>query len=337
MSSILVGILTRNRPHYVRETILSVLNQTLSDIRIIVSENPTTAEVSASTSQWIDELNDPRISYVLQPLDGGEYGQGRYLFDACQESYFCMIHDDDLMEPGYLEYAVKTLNDNPELAFFCSSQYLIDADGKKQPGLTEKYASYQARDLYPEGPMKDTLIPLLENGLFSISGAVFRHADIAEYGLVDSDIGGIYPFEFNVFLRLAERGLPAWYSPQRLIAYRWHDTSMRQSDGSILTLYMVETLVELLERRRFCGKAEKLRRKLLSYNLRNLGYILLVANRQKDGLRVLIRALRLNPTGPSIWAYLMVALIAPAYVRARWRDKVNLTPPSASWAKAIPE
>ena len=337
MASILVGISTRNRPHYVRETVMSVREQTLTDIRIVVSENPTTPEISASTVQWIDEQNDPRLSYTLQPLDSGEYGQGRYLIEECKERYFCLIHDDDLMEPGYLEYAVKTLDENPDLAFFSSSQYLIDAEGNKQDALTEEYALYQARDKYPEGRMLDTLMPLLEHGLFSISGAVFRYSDVVEYGLVDSDIGGIYPFEFNVFLRIAERGLGAWYSPKRLIAYRWHDTSMRQSDGSILTLYMVETLVELLERRKFTGRAEKSRRRLLSYNLRNLGYILLVAHRKKEALSALAKAVRLNPAGLSLWAYLAVAIIAPAYVRSRWQDKVNISPPSPSWKAAIPD
>lgn len=336
MASILVSISTRNRPHFVRETVLSVLNQTLHDIRVVVSENPTTPETSETTAKWIEELNDPRISYVLQPLDGGEYGQGRFLFDECEEPYFCMIHDDDLMTSGYLEYALKTLGENPDLDFFSSSQYLIDAESNKQDALTEEYALYQARDKYPEGPMKDTLVPLLENGLFSISGAVFRYSSVAKYGLVDADIGGIYPFEFNVFLRLAERGCSAWYSPQRLIAYRWHDTSMRQSDGSILTLYMVDTLVELLERRQFEGHAEKLRRKLLSYNLRNLGYILLVADRKKEAISALFKAVRLNPKGLSLWSYLLVALVAPGYVRSSWRDKVNISPPSPSWEKAIP-
>jgi glycosyltransferase involved in cell wall biosynthesis len=336
MARVLVGISTRNRPDLVRETVKSVLNQTFKDIRVIVSENPSDPAISDSVSSWIAGLHEARISYYLQPIDGGEYAQGRYLYDQCREPYFCMIHDDDLMDPGYLEQALAVLDADPDLAFFSSGQYLIDADGRFLPEMTERYALYQARDRFSEGRMDDTLSPLLKHGLFSISGTVFRTSSIRDHGLVDSDIGGIYPFEFNVFLRIAERGMPAWYTPRRLIAYRWHDTSMRQADGSIHTRYMVETLVLLLERRRFSGRAEKLRRRLLSYNLRNLGYICIVANERKAGLRALLKALQLNPRGVGLWAYFTLALVAPGYVRARWRDRVNLAPPSPSWAEAIP-
>lgn len=336
MSRVLVGVTTRNRPDYVRKTVESVVKQNYSDIRIIVSENPSDPEVAKSVSAWIEALADPRVSYKLQPVDGGEYGQGRYLVSECREPYFCILHDDDLMDPDYLEQAVRVLDTDPSLAFFSSSQYLIDAEGKKQPELTEQYAEFQARDKYPEGRMENTLAPLLEHGLFSISGAVFRASCVKDYGLVDEDIGGIYPFEFNVFLRIAERRLPAWYTPRRMIAYRWHDTSMRQSDGSILTRYMVETLVELLQRRRFEGEEESLRQRLLAYNLRNLGYILLVAGEHKAAIGCLLRAIRYHPLGLSLWAYLAGALLIPGYVRKRWADKVNLAPPSSSWAEAIP-
>jgi hypothetical protein len=157
------------------------------------------------------------------------------------------------MEPRYLETALQRLEADGELAFFSSSQSIIDGNGDPQPEMTEQYAAFQGRDRFPDARMDNTLEPLLEFGLFSISGAVFRHASVAPHGLVDPDLGGIYPFEFNVFLRIAERGLPAWYTPERLVAYRWHSASMRQSDGSILTRYMVETLVEVLRRRRFGG------------------------------------------------------------------------------------
>jgi glycosyltransferase involved in cell wall biosynthesis len=336
MARVLVGIPTRNRPQLVRDAVLSVLAQSFTDFRLVVSENPSSPEVSAQVSAWVAGLGDPRVRYHLQPVDGGEYLQGRYLVGECREPYFCMLHDDDRMEPGYLAQAVERLDADNALAFFASSQYIIDKHGERQPAMTEQYAQYQARDRFPEGRMENSLEPLLEFGLFSISGPVFRHAAVASYGLVDADLGGIYPFEFNVFLRIAERGLPVWYTPQRLIAYRWHDTSMRQSDGSILTRYMVETLVELLKRRRFSGRAELLRRRLLAYNQRNLACIELVAGERAKGVGTMLEALRTHPRGLGLWAYAAAALVAPSLLRRRFAPRVNLTPPSPSWAQAVP-
>jgi glycosyltransferase involved in cell wall biosynthesis len=336
MARVLVTVPTRNRPLMVRDAVQSVLAQSMPDFRLIVTENPSAPEVSAQVREWVESLGDPRASYHLHALDGGEYLQGRFLVGECREPYFCMLHDDDRMEPRYLERALEKLDGDAELAFFSSGQYIIDANGDRQPGMTERYAAFQARDRYPAARMENTLEPLLEHGLFSISGTVFRHSAVAPYGLVDADLGGIYPFEFNVFLRVAERGLPAWYTPERLIAYRWHNSSMRQSDGSILTRYMVETLVELLRRRRFTGRAEKLRRRLLAYNLRNLGCIEVVAGERANGLRFLLEAIRLHPQGASLWTYAAAAMAAPWWLRQRFGAKVNLSPPSPSWAQAVP-
>lgn len=320
----------------VRDAVLSVLAQRHADFRLIVSENPSSPDVSAQVSAWVASLGDPRVSYHLQPIDGGEYLQGRYLVEQCREPYFCMLHDDDRMEPDYLAQAIERMDADGELAFFASSQYVIDKQGERQLEMTEQYARFQARDRFAEGRMDNILEPLLEFGLFSISGPVFRHASVASYGLVDADLGGIYPFEFNVFLRIAERGLPAWYTPKRLIAYRWHDTSMRQSDGSILTRYMVENLVELLERRRFCGRAEMLRRRLLAYNLRNLGCIEIVAGERRKGAATMREAVKLRPSAAGLWAYAAAALVAPWLLRKRFGSRVNLAPPSPSWAQAVP-
>lgn len=336
MARILVTIPTRNRPQLLRHAVRSVLAQTMPDFRLIVTENPSSPEVSAQVRDWVASVDDPRLSYHRHAIDGGEYLQGRFLVDECREPYCCMLHDDDRMEPRYLETALRRLDADGELAFFSSSQHIIDADGNPQPAMSEDYAAFLGRDRFPDARMDSPLEPLLQFGLFSISGAVFRHASVASYGLVDPDLGGIYPFEFNVFLRIAERGLPAWYTPERLIAYRWHSASMRQSDGSILTRYMVETLVELLRRRRFQGRAEALRRRLLAYNLRNLGCIELVAGERWKALRTLLQGLRLRPQARSLWAYAVAALVAPWWLRARFGSRVNLSPPPPSWAQAVP-
>ncbi|RYY84279.1 MAG: glycosyltransferase family 2 protein, partial [Comamonadaceae bacterium] len=336
MARVLVTIPTRNRPDLVRHAVRSVLAQTMQDFRLVVTENPSTPEVSRQVRAWVEAQGDPRLSYHLHPVDGGEYLQGRFLVADCREPYCCMLHDDDRMEPRYLETALRRLDADDELAFFSSSQTVIDVNGDPQPELTQQYADFLGRDRFPDARMDDTLAPLLEHGLFSISGAVFRHASVAQHGLVDPDLGGIYPFEFNVFLRVAERGLPAWYTPERLVAYRWHSASMRQCDGSILTRYMVETLVELLRRRRFHGRAEALRRRLLAYNLRNLGCIQLVAGERTQAVRTLLQALRLHPQGRSLWAYAAAALVAPWWLKRRFGPRVNLSPPSPSWAQAVP-
>ena len=336
MARVLVGVMTRNRLRYVRETVLSVLAQRFADIRVIVSENPTTPEAALELHDWVDSLGDARVSYVLQDVDGGEYGQGRYLFSqVADEPYFCFMHDDDAMGPDYLVRAVAAMDAAPRAVLFQSGQQVIDGDSRPREDWTAEYARFQSRHR-PVGLMSDALEVLLRHGLFSISGAVLRSVSVCASGLVDADMGGIYPFEFNVFLRALEGGAPAWYTPERLLQYRWHAQSMRHTDGATLTGYMVRDLVALLERRRFDGRAERLRRRLLAYNLRNLAMIDLVADQPASAWPRLRRALALHPSGASLWASAARLLLQPATLRKQYADRVNLADPSPSWARAIP-
>ncbi|WJW76306.1 glycosyltransferase [Thiohalobacter sp. IOR34] len=311
-----------------KEAISSVLDQTFQDVRVLVSDNDSEPAASRQVRQHIEELNDPRVSYYLQAENGGEYGQGRYFMRSLQdESYFMILHDDDRLEPEHIEYGLSKLNTDPELAFFSSSQYLFDERGRTLEEMTEEYCRYQSRDRFPEGRMDDALEILLEYGLFSISGSIFRVSAIREHGLVDDDCTGLYPFEFNVFLRIAERRLPAYYTPRKLSGYRWHNESMRNTDGSTLNLSMVETLIRILEKRHFDGRAERLRKNLLSYNYRNYAFIQYVADNPTGCYQALLRGLRLNPMAPSIWAYLALAVFAPFIIRRRWGPRINLAPP----------
>ena len=111
MARVLVGVMTRNRLHFARETILSVLAQRFTDFRLVVSENPTTPDAARALQDWLATLGDPRVEYVLQPIDGGEYGQGRALVARLRdEPYLCFMHDDDVMGPDYLATAVAALD-----------------------------------------------------------------------------------------------------------------------------------------------------------------------------------------------------------------------------------
>ncbi|OGB06163.1 MAG: hypothetical protein A3E25_16355 [Burkholderiales bacterium RIFCSPHIGHO2_12_FULL_69_20] len=337
MARVLVGVMTRNRLRYARETVRSVLAQRCTDIRVIVSENPTTPEAARELRDWVASLGDARIEYVLQPVDGGEYGQGRALLARLRdEPYICFMHDDDAMGPDYLARAVAALDAAPQAVLFQSGQQVIDGDGLAREDWSDDYARFQSRQR-PEGLMADALAVLLRHGLFSISGAVLRSVPLRARGLVDPDLGGIYPFEFNVFLRALEGGAPAWYTPDRLLQYRWHAQSMRHTDGATLTGYMVRDLVTLLERRRFDGQAERMRRRLLAYNLRNLAMIELVAaGRAGAAWPAMRRALRLHPTGTSLWRSAADLLLRPAGLQHHFAPRVNLAAPSPSWAEAIP-
>jgi glycosyltransferase involved in cell wall biosynthesis len=323
MAKVFVGIPTRNRPEYVREAIQSVLGQTFRDLRIIVSDNASDKSAASSVETYIRRLNDPRISYYYQPVDVKEYGQGRFLFERCNEEFFVILHDDDVFVPDCLEIALAVLARHPSSAFFVSDPYIFDETGQRRPDLTLKYLKSHKRGRYPEGKI-DILNPLFSCGHSPISGTVFRLSALKESSLVDPDCEGNYPFEFNVFLRLGERGKSAYYLPRELIGFRFHQKSLRATEVTGFNKGMVETTIKLLERRRFSGVAELRRRKALAFNYRNYAIICFVAESWRGSFRYLMRAIGLNPFSWRNWAFTFLTLFCPFLVKPVFRDRVIL-------------
>ena len=325
--TVFVGIPTRNRPRFVREAIQSVLAQTHAKFAVVVSDNQSTPAAAADVERYVREIADPRLSYHLQPTDGGEYGQGRYLIERCREDYFVILHDDDRLEPQHLAYAVDVMQADQQLAFFSTSQYVIDEDRRYLPRNTREYNRGEGRHRLSEGRIENVLELFMQHGgVFSISGTVFRTAAVRAAGLVDPDCQGLYPFEYNVFLRQAEQGARAYYSTRQLVAYRQHPGTMRNYARPFFNRTMMRTLITILERRRFSGKPERLRRRLLGAVCRNYGYIMYVAGERRACYVFLARALRLYPLSPRTWMYTGVALALPFLIPPLWGNRVTLEP-----------
>lgn len=97
-----VAISTYNRADFLRETILSVLNQTMQDFEIVIVDDGGTDH----SKQVVDDFNDSRIKYFWQENQG--ISAARNL--AAEKStgfYTAVIDDDDLMHPNRLQWQLE--------------------------------------------------------------------------------------------------------------------------------------------------------------------------------------------------------------------------------------
>jgi glycosyltransferase involved in cell wall biosynthesis len=322
MARVLVGIPTRNRPLYVQETVHSVLAQTWSDFRVVVGDDASEVPVSETVAAFVRSLRDSRVSYRREPRRVGEYGQGRALFRECREDYFMILHDDDRIEPGYLEAAVRQLDEHPDLALFLANPYVFDGQGRRSETRTRWYLAEHGRRLFAEGPVA-ILEPLLRCGFVPISGTFFRAAALQASGFVDPGMEGNYPFEFNVLLRLGERGERAWFSRRELLGFRFHGGSCRSTEGPRYNESAVSGMLRLLEPRRFEGACERLRRKILAYTSRNQAVIRLGRGDTPGARRHAVRAVSLNPLSHRNWIYAALVLAVPSLLRPYFRRKLR--------------
>lgn len=315
MPRVFIGIPTLNRPQYVRETLRSVLAQTFPDFRVIVSDNVSEPGVAESVAGFIRDLNDPRVSFFQQPQNVGEYGQGWFFFRSVKdEEFFVILHDDDTLEPDYLATALHTLDAHPDAALFVANPIMMDAKGVDSPEKTNWQRRYYGRAGTPEG-LIDIRTTHMACGFTPICATVFRTQALRESGFVDPDCHGNFPFEMNIFLRLADIGAQGWFCPRELLRFRFHTEALSNYLHLMDNPHVVSTMIKLLARRRYTGMPERRRRIILGRLYRASAAILARQNDPAGCRRDALNALRTCPLSPRTLASAPLAVLAPGLYR----------------------
>lgn len=111
-ATVTIGLPTYNRPDYLRQAVDSLLAQTFSDFKLIISDN---ASEDPSVGELIDEFiaADDRVSAVRRPVNIGAELNFRGLMKDCQTPFFMWAADDDIWEPNFLEVTLEMLSKNP--------------------------------------------------------------------------------------------------------------------------------------------------------------------------------------------------------------------------------
>jgi O-antigen biosynthesis protein len=127
-SLVTVHIPVFNEGAYLRETIQSVRRQTLKRIAIVVTDNCSDDQSFEIAREAARE--DPRIFLLRHQTNIGAAGNFESALPQVATKYFCWLGAHDLMEPDYLEAAVRSLGSCPEAVMaYPSGAFFIDAAG----------------------------------------------------------------------------------------------------------------------------------------------------------------------------------------------------------------
>lgn len=110
-----VGVTTYDRVEMLIETLKSILGQTFHDYEVIVSnDNPNRTLNGASLG-----IDDPRVIFVNQPKNLGEFYNMNFLLKSSRGKYFTWLADDDLYHTDYLlsVHRILTKYDYPPCVF----------------------------------------------------------------------------------------------------------------------------------------------------------------------------------------------------------------------------
>jgi glycosyltransferase involved in cell wall biosynthesis len=218
LTKLTIIILCHNRPAYAKLAIKSALRQTNQDFRLVISDNSSNDELFSLINA---EFSTLEIRRRIPSLPSPDH------FSICisevDTKYFCLFHDDDLMEPGYVDAMLKTIELQPNaVAYSCNAEIFDEA--------TElKHSSFESKDAHViienSRALAGRYFSRFPNGIAPYPAYIYR-SDIVKKIPINAQTGGKYS-DVTWLLEISKRGSIVWNS-QKLIRYRMH----ADSDGS---------------------------------------------------------------------------------------------------------
>mgnify|MGYP002778247116 CR=1 FL=1 len=227
MKNPLVSVIipTYNRPNYLQIAIASVLNQTVQDFEIIVSDDCS----SENPEAVIQAFKDPRIRFRRNATNLGVARNAMCAFQMAHGKYIASLNDDDVWTEQFLEKLLPPLENNAELVLSFCDYTVIDATGTIQPEWTEQQTHQEKRDRLVEGIYHSFWeVGLVNQSIFASCAAVLRRAAINVKELPNA---GVFWDYYLVYLA-CRTGSAAYYCPERLTHYRKHPQSENMLSGS---------------------------------------------------------------------------------------------------------
>jgi len=122
-----IAIPTYNRAgKYLENTLERAVKQSYENIEILVSDNCSTDH----TPEIVKSFSDPRIKFFRQKENLGAFGNWNFLLKEAKGDYFHMYHDDDAIDPDFIETCMKGAGFRKNLALIMTGSRVIDGNDR---------------------------------------------------------------------------------------------------------------------------------------------------------------------------------------------------------------
>ncbi|MBI3650623.1 MAG: glycosyltransferase [Acidobacteria bacterium] len=203
-----VIIPTYNSAAFLRQSLDSVLQQTVHDLEVIVVDDGSTDE----TVSLLDEYQDA-IRYLRQDHAGASAARNRGLAEARGE--FIAFQDaDDLWMPEKLEMQLACFQQQPDSGIVFTDARRFLASGEYQPSFKEQFGNIPTGKIFND---------LLASHFIAMSSVMIRKSCFEQVGLFDESLMGSE--DYNLYLRLA-RKFHFTFVDKVLVHIRTHGNSL---------------------------------------------------------------------------------------------------------------
>ncbi len=294
---------------FIRETVRSVLTQTLADLELIVVDDGSTDD----TPTIVTQVADPRLRLIRVPHSGLPPATRNRGVRESRGRFVALLDGDDVWLPRKIEAQVRYLETTPGAGCVHTAvHHLVDGRVEEVPPLRHDTRVLDGTEVIPR---------MLTRTFIYNSSFMIRREAFDQVGLLLEEPGFLMADDLDFWLRLAEVGWSFGYIAEPLILYR-----MRPDSVSRDTLLDLTCTLRVLDRAK--ARAPELYQKFrgpfrsrMRFVQQNLGEIK-IRKGLPGGLTALARSLCLEPLSARAWAWLMLAFLGPG-TRARvleWRQ-----------------
>jgi len=213
--SVSVLMTTYNGAAFIRDSIDSVLAQSISDFELVVVDDCSTD----ATPALLASCSDPRIRVIRPDRNLGVVGARNFGLAACRGVYIAAHDHDDLSLPERLATQVRYLDDHPDIVLAGAEVLLSMQDGRRLPtdhvpGATPALVHWM---LHVDNPFTYSSVMVRADALRQLGCFMRPEAEPAD--------------DFDLYHRLLGIGALARLD-ETLTIYRWHasNTTHAQSE-----------------------------------------------------------------------------------------------------------
>jgi len=183
-----------NKGRFIREAIESVLNQSYSNLELIVVDGGSTDDSLSQISSHL--ASDRRVKLVIEPRRGAGRARNKGLTRA-RGDFVAFLDSDDLYEREKIEQQVSLFREDRVTSCCYTEARIIDGEGKATRGIYNSDLVKLPR--LPEGRI---LAPLLRLN-FIVCGTVMLRKECLSSGCFDQSVG--FGEDWDLWVRLARK------------------------------------------------------------------------------------------------------------------------------------
>jgi GT2 family glycosyltransferase len=221
--AISVVICTRDRPASLPETLASVLALDYGDYEVVVVDNAPTGD---GTRALVEELDDRRLRYVVEPVPGLSRARNRGVAEAGNE--IVAFTDDDVIVDGRWLRAIArgfSRSENVACVTGLATAWALDTASQAYFEARVKWSDHLFPRLFDlqDHPGRARLFPYAVGEIGAGVNFAVRRTALASIGKFDEALGTGTPAmggeDLDFFLRVILQGWSIAFEPEAIV---WH-------------------------------------------------------------------------------------------------------------------